>query len=523
MRTLIVALLWQILFYSSAATLLAEVSLPSVLSDNMVIQRDLPVTIWGWAEPEEHVTVTGSWGDSAKCVTRSDHQWQVKISAPNAGGPYTITIRGHSEIKLTNILCGDVWICSGQSNMELPLSATRDAKQDIAESEKPNIRLFKVNRAISLTPENDVDGAWERCDPDTAKDFSAVGYFFGRDLQRELDVPIGLVQSAWGGTPIHSWIPEKYAKGNNIYQATRKNYDLRAETYTHEKAVEEFEQKVLAADQRIAEWRDNGRVGPRPYKPTKPEGHPQSENPNYPGALYNAMIHPLLPMRIKGVIWYQGESNANLAAAGHYKVELESLIAGWRGLWDQGEFPFYFVQLPNYKAPWREPVENGGWPVIREVFLQTARSIPNTAMAITIDIGEANDIHPKNKQDVGNRLSRLALRNTYGREDIVWSGPIQDSCRFEHGKAIITFQTGGAPLAIKGSKLQGFALIDNNGVPHSAEARIKDENTVVVTSEEVDAPAGVYYAWAANPNTANLINEDGLPASPFRAGMTAGK
>ena len=294
-------------------------------------------------------------------------------------------------------------------------------------------------------------------------------------------------------------------------------YDNQARNYSAAQAQAKFEQQVADADRKIAAWQANGQKGPRPYKPHKVSGHPQTENPKYPSNLYNAMIHPLAPLGLKGAIWYQGEANAG-AHASYYRVQLENLISSWRALWGQGDFPFYFVQLPNYRLPWTEPVENGGWPDVRESFMQTAKEVPNTGMAITIDIGEADDIHPKNKQGVGDRLARVALYQTYGQQDIVWTGPIIAEHRLQGDKAYVKFNTGGAPLAVKGDVLKGFAIMTADGDIVPAEAEILSEQSVVVTAPGVAEIRAVYYAWANNPEGSNLINEAGLPASPFRFG-----
>jgi sialate O-acetylesterase len=503
-----------------AVSVQAEVKLPAVLSSNMVIQRDMPAPFWGWADPGEAINLSGSWGASVQTVADADGRWMVKLPAPKAGGPFTITVQGQNKIVLTNILSGDVWICSGQSNMNMAVRGSINSAKEISDADYPNIRLFQVNNVTSQTSLDDTEGQWQSCSPETVGRFSATGYFFGRKLHRELNVPIGLVQSAWGGTPIVSWISADAQQQDPRYIASKKHYDNQARTYTPEKAKADYQLKLEQWEIDVAQWREDGSKGIKPYKPSRPLPHPLNDNPKYPGVLYNAMIHPVVPLGIKGAIWYQGEANAGGFAA-HYRVQLETLITSWRNAWGQGDFPFYFVQLPNYDSPWTQPVEDGGWPIIREVFMNVAKEVPNTAMAITIDIGDAKNIHPNNKQDVGDRLARLALYNNYGMKDIIWTGPIYKACRFEGNQAIITFETGNAPLAIKGDQLKGFAIIDSQGTPFAADATIQGDDTVVVSSPEVTEALGVYYAWAINPVGANLMNEAGLPASPFRFGKLA--
>lgn len=494
----------------------AEVKLPAVLSDNMVIQRDVSAPLWGWADPDEVVTISASWGTTVQAIANRDGRWEVKIPTPQAGGPFTITFQGTNTITLTNVLSGDVWLCYGQSNMQHPVKNSTNGEIEVAEADYPRIRLFQIKQAVSQTPLDDTEGHWHPCNPQTVGRFSATAYFYGRKLHNELDVPIGLVQGAWGGTPIRSWISPEVQQQDPIYLTTKEKYEIEATTYTPKKAEADYQRMLIQWEKDMAQWRKNGSKGRKPYIRAGPFPHPVNDNPRYPGVLYNAMVHPIIPLGIKGTIWYQGEANAGEHAS-HYRIQLENLITSWRDAWGQGDFPFYFVQLPNFGTPWTAPVEDGGWPIIREVYLNTAKEVPNTGMAITIDIGEADDIHPRNKQDVGDRLGRLALHNTYGIKETVWTGPVYKSCRFNGNQAIITFETGNAPLAVKGDQLSGFAIIDSHGTPFVAHATIQGDDTVVVVSTEVKVATGVYYAWAQNPSGANLINNDGLPASPFRA------
>ena len=498
-----------------SVTARAEVSLPALFGDEMVLQRKTQAPIWGWANPGEAVTVTGSWGASAKTITHADGTWAVKLDTPEAGGPFALTVEGKNSIELKDVLSGEVWFCSGQSNMQLQVNECRDADREIAQATHPKIRLFQVKRVPSRDPLDDAEGTWETCSPESVKGFSGAAYFYGRKLHQELDVPVGLILAAWGATTIEAWTPRKPQLEDPIVKQIMDNVGKRAHLYDAAKARERYEKALPAWERRFAAYKANGYKGAWPAKP-KLQLHPQ-QNQHYPGNLYNGMVHPMMPFAIRGVIWYQGESNSKRAA--NYEVSLRRMIAAWREDWGQGAFPFYFVQLPNFRAPSSLPIEHEDWPIVRAAFLNTAKTVPNTGMAITIDLGDINAIHPKNKQDVGDRLARVALRKTYNKMDHAWTGPFYTGCHIEEGKATVSFENGNAPLAVRnGGRLHGFALADATGKQVHADAVIVDAHTVVVSSTEIPEPVSVFYAWANNPLRANLINQAGLPASPFRHG-----
>ncbi len=498
----------------------ADVKLPSIIGSNMVIQRETMALIWGWADPGEKVKVTSSWGVQAETLTEKSGKWNIKLNTPKSGGPFTITVQGKNKIELTNILSGDVWLCSGQSNMQFNMKNSEDAAREIPQANYPEIRLFRVSFRPSITPCDDTPGHWVICSPETVKSFSAVGYYFGRDLYKAVNIPMGLINVSFGGTNIESWTALSEQMHDPAVKAVKNVFDKRVAEY----AAAGYDRATLKKDSlkawndwraQMAEYNKSGKKGKRPvYKAVYV--HPYDDR-NYPGILYNGMINPLVPFAIKGAIWYQGENNAgNEIKAEHYRIQLERMIKSWRKVWNCGEFPFYFVQLPNFGTPWQKSVEDSGWPIIRESFLNTAKEVPNTGMAVTIDLGKSDDIHPKNKKDVGDRLARLALYNLYNKKDIVWTGPIPQTCKFNGGQAVVKFETGGSPLAVKGNKLYGFALVGENDVPIAADAKIAGGNTVVVSSSSIKKARKVYYAWAKNPVGANLVNEGGLPASPFR-------
>ncbi|MCF7957705.1 MAG: sialate O-acetylesterase [Phycisphaerae bacterium] len=497
----------------------ADVKLPAVINANMVLQQQTDAPLWGWAEPDEKITVTANWPDSLPQKTTADAkgQWQIKLTTPSYGGPYTVTITGNNTITLNNVLIGEVWLCSGQSNMAMTVSRCQNGLAEVAIADFPQIRLFKVARAVSNTPQDDCQGNWQACSPEAIADFSGTAYFFGRTLHQNLNVPIGLIQSAWGGTAVEAWTARSYFdKLPNIDVVLNRWKDTKAwsdqdkknEKVRYEKALTQWKQAAKKART------NNEKIPGKPSPKTEP-----LKSQNYPSNLYNAMINPLAPFALRGAIWYQGEANSRSGIPGLYKDQLTALITNWRERWGRGDFPFYYVQLPNYRDPQKNPSEfmanspNAGWMIVREDMLKTL-DVPNTGMAVTIDIGEAKNIHPKNKQDVGRRLALWALAKDYGK-DIVYSGPIYRSISFVNDKVIINFDHVGSGLTFTGDALKTFAIAGEDKKFVRANARLF-RNAVIVSSDQVKKPVAVRYAWAVNPNDSNLYNKEGLPASPFR-------
>ena len=511
----------------------SAVRLPAIFGDHMVLQQSSRLPVWGWADPGEKVTVSAA-GQHVSATAGADGKWKVQLDAlQRTGETIEIQIAGSTNtIALKDVLVGDVWVCSGQSNMEWPLWATNNGRAEAAQANYPQIRLFKVAHKTSLEPLSDCEGKWVVCDPATAGGFSAVAYYFGRDLHRNLNSPIGLVGAHWGGTMIQAWTSlEGFEYDSALKGFTTAFHELAANRAKYE---EEFNSKILPAwEQEYNKWMEEVRkpydeacrgwaievqkakqegkpVPPRPEISRTMGGKPscRTQSANNATVLFNGMIAPLLPFAIKGAIWYQGESNANNPAL--YGKQLPALIADWRKHWGQGDFPFLFVQLPNMTNP-------SDWAAMREVQLQTL-AVPNTGMAITIDVGEHKDIHPKNKMEVGARLALAARHVAYG-QDLVYSGPVYQRMQIEGQKARLTFAHVGGGLTIgleqaPGSSLKGFAVAGEDKVFVPAEARIEKE-TVVAWSEKVPKPVAVRYGWASDPEV-NLYNKEGLPASPFR-------
>ncbi len=622
------------------AALYAEVTLPFILSDNMVIQREVPVTIWGWAKPGEKVTVVFA-GQKLTAKAGSNGEWKVKLQPVAAGGPFEMTVSGRNMLVLKNILVGDVWVCSGQSNMEWPLSQSRNWPMDKNSVDNADIRLFYVPKNMSVKPLNNTKEArWEPCNETTAAAFSAVGYYFGRTLNQQMKVPIGLINSNWGGTDIETWTSLETMYTDKDYTASIDRMKVLDLDQLQKEADEKIRAWQLAVDQedpgvvskwylpetdasgwRIMKlpqpWEGAGLPGldgvvwfrkeftvaagdagketvislgpiddsdecyvngkligktenrydlPRVYKVSPgllkegdnliclkvidtgggggawgmdnqmfletgsikvslagdwqyqvgldlPAPRSASSPNSFPALLYNAMINPLINFPIKGVIWYQGENNAGNYVK--YRTLFPAMINDWRSKWNIGDFTFLFVQLANYMEPPQFPQESS-WAGLREAQSMTLK-VPQTGMAVIIDIGESKDIHPRNKDDVGHRLALAALKITYGK-DVVYSGPIYRSLEISGDRIVLDFDNTGSGLIAKDKYgyLRSFAIAGPDKKFVWAKAYIAPGNKVVVMHADIKNPVAVRYAWADNPDDANLYNAEGLPASPFR-------
>lgn len=632
-----------------------DIRLPKLVGDNMVLQRDTKLTIWGWGDKGEKITVNFN-GQKVNTKTGKDGKWTAVLNPLKAGGPFEMSLKGKNEIVLKNILVGDVWLASGQSNMEWPLSATvNNYQQEIAEANYPRIRLFTVDKVVANRPLDDLTGSgWEVCSPETVGDFSAVAYFFGRDLVQEFDIPIGLINSSWGGTPAESWtdinslksFSNYYTEANKLQNESEDLHKL-LQDYNERKAAWIKENEKNETSRAGKSWADpevdikswttmmlpglweqpdvlpeydgvawfrkslevteagkdktliinlamiddedityfNGveigkTVGynkPRSYTvpanlvkagtnviairvndtggggglhgsaddlyamigskkvslagewnyksvydiSTMPKAPLTTQAHYIPTGLYNAMIAPLTSFAIKGVIWYQGESNAGKAY--EYRSLFTSMIEGWREQWGY-EFPFLFVQLANYMYDKEEPADYA-WAELREA--QTmALSLPKTGMAIAIDIGNPDDIHPRNKQDVGKRLALAAKKVAYN-QDIVHSGPVYNNMTIEDGKVRISFTNTGSGLQVKDKYgyVRGFAIAGADKKFVWAKG-YRDGNDLIIYHDDIEHPVAVRYNWSNNPD-GNVYNEEGLPAVPFRTddfdGITKGK
>ncbi len=640
----------------------------AIFSDHMVLQRDIPIPVWGQAAPGQRVSVELA-GHTRSASADANGRWLVQLPPLAAGGPLEMRIEGTNSLLLRDVMVGEVWLCSGQSNMEFPLALAQDVQEVIAAARNPQIRFFNVSHSAKLEPQQDTKGAWSRCVPETASNFSAVGYFFGRELSRKLNLPVGLINSSWGGTRAESWTPRAALLADDFYKQMVREYEnelrhpstaslkLRAQYQQWKQkhscikdtcnegeawgwakpemstddwqemdlprnwqsaghkysgifwfrktveiptawaghnlqlnlgALDKYDVTYfngvpvgsLSMEQRPDAWclpreyvvpgqlvrpgrnviavrvfsnhseggfiskpdqmnlmlvdelgaaassapldlaglwrykieRNFGLIKPPPAAPEPPgEG-----NPNSPYMLFNNMIYPLLPYAIRGVIWYQGESNSNLAR--QYRRLFPLLIGSWRAAWRQGDFPFLFVQLASFMPAQNEPGESQS-AELREA-QSLALALPNTGMAVAIDIGQADDIHPRNKKDVGLRLALPALAQVYGFKDLVYSGPLYRSQQIKEDTIHLEFNHVGAGLNSRGGKLRGFAIAGADRQFVWADARIVGDS-VVVSSSRVPRPVAVRYCWADNPN-GNLYNSAGLPAAPFRSDVWPG-
>ena len=480
----------------------ADVIPAPLFTDNAVLQRDKPVPVWGQADAGEKVSVTfGS--QTVSTAADAAGRWRVDLAAlPASATPADLVIKGNNTITLANIVVGEVWLASGQSNMEFVVKNSYDAAIDVPASARlPLIRHIKIAKKASDSPLTAAAGKWEVASPETTGNFTAAGYYFAVDLHNLLNVPVGIVNSSWGGTPVESWIdagayktaPAEAAKVNERW--TKALSDYPANKAKFEAALEAWKQEKAAAA-----------TAGTPFTKQAPRGPQGPGHPNTPSGLYNGMINPLVPYALRGAIWYQGESNAGRAS--EYHALFSAMITGWRAQFAQGDLPFYWVQLANYQSP-----TDTSWAFLREAQTQTL-ALPATGQAVIVDIGNVKDIHPRNKKDVGRRLARLALARTYGLA-VADSGPVFAKAEREGAGFRVSFTQTTGGLIAPHNTLGGFELAGEDKVFKPADAKI-EKDTVIVTSTDVTEPVAVRYAWRNAP-AADLFNQEGLPAVPFRS------
>jgi sialate O-acetylesterase len=505
---------------TAASRAAADVSLPTLLSDHAVLQRGRPIPVWGRADPGEKVIVTLA-GKSASAEAGGDGRWRVVLPALEAGGPFEMTVEGRNRLVVKDLLVGEVWVCSGQSNMSMTVAQSKDAEQEQRDADHPGIRLLTVPLLAATEPQEDFAGAWAACAPATVPRFSAVAYYFGREVHRQAKVPVGLIHCSWGGTVAEAWTPEEKVAAEpalrplwDRWQKASKEYDPKEAEAKYRKAHEKW-RKEAEEDRRA------GRKPP-PEPPLPPDPR---RNRDCPGALFRGMVAPLLPFPVRGVAWYQGESNA--ARAYQYRNLFPLLIRSWREAFGDPAMPFYFVQIANF-APGGKEAPSGGdsaWAELREAQAMVLRLLTGTGMAVAIDVGEAGNIHPRNKQEVGRRLALWALHEVHGLP-LECSGPLYRGMKVEEGRVRIEFGHGDGLRTTDGKEPAGFAVAGTDRKFFPARARM-DGDAVVVWLPGISHPAAVRYAWADAPEAVNLVNVAGLPASPFRTddfpGVTKGK
>ncbi|MCX7818705.1 MAG: sialate O-acetylesterase [Kiritimatiellae bacterium] len=497
-------LLWRRAFgwgcVAAAAAAGDMLRMPAIFSDGMVLQRGRPIAVWGWASPGATVTVRLA-NAVTQVVAAADGAWRAVLPAMPSGGPHELSVTsGGGARTVRDVVVGEVWVCSGQSNMAMPVRDSTDA-EEAARAAFPLLRAFRSDAVPLPQPTNDMPGVWLRADSPAVTNWYATAFYFGRRLHRELGVPVGLLMVAWGGTPVEAWMPRPLLQQLPAAAEFLTNSDAYPARYPDLlREWEERRTKLLAAG-RSNELRQL-------RKPVPPD-----RNPSLAAVQYNSRIAPITQYPIRGAIWYQGEANSHGTRALSYAELLSALIAQWRRDWDD-EFPFGIVQLPGFRAPSPAPVEsNSTWAVMREQQLRVVRSVPRTGLAVTVDLGEADNVHPKRKTEVGERLAAWALREVYGRREVMPCGPLYREMRTESGAIRVRFDYARG-LHARGGEPAALAIAGTDRVWRAAMGRIEDEE-LVVSSPEVPRPVAVRYGWADNP-PCNLYNDAGLPASPFR-------
>ncbi len=491
----------------AAATAAADVKLPALISDNMVLQQGRPVAIWGTADAGEQVTV--SLGEQKQSATAdASGQWKVQLGPLAKSGPLEMTVAGKNTLTIHNVLVGEVWVCSGQSNMEMAVwnrgvfGGVNNAEKEVAAADYPEMRLFTVKKAVAAKPQSDVQGQWVVASPTTVGSFSAAGYFFGRDLHQALKFPVGLIDSSWGGTEAEAWTSAAALEADPELKVAADSWRQRIADFPA--VLEDYKNKLGEWEKAAEEAEANGKVAPAvPDAPKDPRSHSWRES-----GLWNAMMAPLTPYAIAGAIWYQGESNAEFAY--QYRKVFTAMIQQWRSSWGEGDFPFLFVQLASFTTGGKD---TDSWAVLRESQDKTL-ALPKTGMAVAVDIGESYDIHPKNKQEVGRRLALAAEGIAYGRK-IEYMGPTFKSLSANKGTLRLQFTHVAGGLVVHGPSLVGFEIAGEDQQFFPAEAKIEG-NEVVLSSSRVAKPVAARYAWANDPQC-NLYNKAGLPAPPFRS------
>lgn len=513
MRKLLAILTALLVLSTLPDSSLAQVRLPGIFGDHMVLQRNENIKIWGWAEPGQAIEAVLN-DSQGKAKADQEGKWQILLAPQKAGGPFELRIATtsgtKSEVTLSDILIGEVWVCSGQSNMEWPLSQSANPQEEINAADYPNIRHIKVTRRPSSIPLDTIDNQWNVCSPKTAGSFTGVGYFFARRLHQELNVPIGLINSSWGGTRVEPWTPP------NGFAQVPELANIHDTLESRTPGTDRYQQKLSNHIDATQAWLENAKSALKDQKaidpsPAFPSELAQVTGHQNPAMLYNGMIHHFIGFPIRGAIWYQGESNR--ADGMSYFHKKKALINGWRELWEQGDFPFYFVQIAPFNYGNDRPDQ---LPELWEAQTKTLE-LPNTGMVVISDVTDLNDIHPRNKQDVGLRLANLALKNDYGQDGLLVSGPTLDSLKILEDRLVLKFSNTGDGLKTSdGTSPDWFEVIGKGTNFETANAEISGD-TVVLTCNKVPAPVAVRFGWNKKA-TPNLRNSANLPARPFRAG-----
>lgn len=484
----------------------ADVKLPAIFGDHMVLQMRQNNRVWGWAEPGEEVAVAIA-GQIQTAKADKDGNWTVQLNPMNATGqPLTLTVKGKNTINFEDVLIGEVWICSGQSNMQWSVRASNDQELEVLSANFPRIRLISVPNVGTQEPQKDFKGKWAVCTPQTVPNFSAVGYFFGRQLHQTLDVPVGLINNAWGGSACEAWVRRDVLAADDKYKPLLDNWGDMEKRLPE--LMAEYEKNMVAYREAAKKAKEAGKTAPR--APQRPDAAMRGNH--RPANIYNGVLKPTIGYGIRGVVWYQGESNAGRAY--QYRDLFPLMIKSWRDEWGQGDFSFYWVQLADFMAEKAQPADSS-WAELREAQTMTQTRLSKTGEAVIIDLGEGQDIHPRNKQDVAKRLARWALARDYGIK-VAYQSPLYKSMEKQGNKIVLTFDHVGQGLkAFDFPDPRGFAIAGDDKKFVWAKAKIVASNKVEVTSDQIAEPVAVRYAWADNP-ICNLYSRDGLPVTPFR-------
>lgn len=535
--------LLSLVLFGAHSVVLADVKLPAFFADHMVLQREMPVPIWGTADEGEKVTVTFA-GQQKTATADTAGKWRVTLDKmPASAEPRELTVNGSNARKISDVLVGEVWLASGQSNMGFPLSSAHNAAETLASATDAQLRFFSVKNATAAEPQDDLHGTWEASDPNTAKGFSAVAYFFARELRAKLGCPVAILHSSWGGTPAQAWLSINALRQEPPFANYLQKWDEAVanhqEVLAHPEAMEAYRRDLAQWQKEVAPafndamkaWNAGPKTSPKPT-PAKPEpANPDpmdipspSSRPGTPSVIFNAKIAPLAGYAMRGAIWYQGEANGGQGV--EYRKLLPRLIGDWRARWAQGDFPFLIVQLAAWDMD-KNPAPMHQWPWLREAQSLTVKTVPKTGLAVAIDVGNPADVHPKGKEPVGHRLALAARKIAYG-ENLVHSSPIFREMKIAGAKVRAQFAENGGGLVIGSApwradgdpqwpqdKLIGFTIAGEDRMWHDADAKI-DGDSVILSSAEVPKPVAIRYGWANAPRC-NLYNREGLPASPFRS------
>ena len=507
MRSLLLFLLTPVLLLQAALGL----KLPHFFTDGMVMQREVEAPIWGWAKPGQKIKATLQ-GQSHETVVKPNHSWKVVFKGLKATAEpqELVIVCDGNQHKISDVLIGEVWIASGQSNMEWQMHRTDHGSAEVAKADDPALRVFTSENRAQAAPANDWWGAWRCTNPKKTGNFTAVGYYFAKDLRKELGVPVAIIECAWGGKPVQAFISDEAIRAlPEASKLVAKKADY-IKKWDPNQAEKQFKERKAAFDKKLAQWHKD-KKGNKPRGPKRPIDPRQ--NPSLHSTIYNGMIAPLVGYGCRGIIWYQGESNANPESADIYAKLLATMVKDWRTRWGK-ELPFYFAQLTNYYKPVDKPGTDHHWVHVQEQQRLAHFMIPNSGIAIINDIGASDDIHPRNKLDVGKRLARWALKKTYGRDLGVVSGPLFKALERRGSELAVHFHYDYGLKTKDGKEPRHFEIAAENGPWHWAKARLEN-NTVVLSHPEIKKPTRVRYAWATNPASANIVNAASLPASVF--------